>query len=85
MGQTDCAIGTAGMNLILDYQGTKDSFGKILRITAIAIADELCSAAELVMGKTLNCPVVVIRNYKYKESDSKINSIIRPENEDLFR
>jgi len=85
MGQTDCAIGIAGIDSIFDYQGTKDSFGKILRVTAIAISDELCSAAELVMGKTLNCPVVIIRNYKYKESDSKINSIIRPENEDLFR
>lgn len=85
MGQTNCAIGIAGMDAILDYQGTKDSFGKILRITAIAIADELCSAAELAMGKTLNCPVVIIRNYKYDKSDSKINSIIRPENEDLFR
>jgi coenzyme F420-0:L-glutamate ligase / coenzyme F420-1:gamma-L-glutamate ligase len=85
MGQTNCAIGVAGMDSILDYQGTKDSFGKILRITAIAIADELCSAAELVMGKTLNCPVVIIRNYKFNKSDSKITSIIRPENEDLFR
>jgi len=85
MGQTDCAIGIAGMEPILNYEGTKDSFGKTLRITAIAIADEICSAAELVMGKTLNCPVVIVRNYNYKESSSKINSIIRPENEDLFR
>jgi len=85
MGQTDCAIGIAGMEPILDYEGTKDSFGKTLRITAIAVADEICSAAELVMGKTLNCPVVIVRNYNYKESSSKINSIIRPENEDLFR
>ena len=72
-------------NLYLDYEGTKDSFGKTLRITAIAVADEICSAAELVMGKTLNFPVVIVRNYNYKESSSKINSIIRPENEDLFR
>jgi coenzyme F420-0:L-glutamate ligase / coenzyme F420-1:gamma-L-glutamate ligase len=85
MGQTDCAIGIAGMAPILDYAGTKDNFGKTLRITAIAVADEICSAAELVMGKTLNCPVVIVRNYNYKESSSKINSIIRPENEDLFR
>ncbi len=85
MGQTDCAIGIAGMEPILDYEGTKDNFGKTLRITAIAVADEICSAAELVMGKTLNFPVVIVRNYNYKESSSKINSIIRPENEDLFR
>jgi coenzyme F420-0:L-glutamate ligase / coenzyme F420-1:gamma-L-glutamate ligase len=85
LGQTDCAIGIAGMEPILNYEGTKDSFGKTLRVTAIAVADEICSAAELVMGKTLNCPVAIIRNYTYKESSSKINSIIRPENEDLFR
>jgi len=85
MGQTDCAIGIAGIESIHDYEGTKDSFGKTLRVTAIAIADEICSAAELVMGKTLNCPVVIVRNYNYKKSSAKINSIIRPENEDLFR
>lgn len=85
MGQTDCAIGIAGITPILDYEGTKDSFGKILRVTAIAIADEICSAAELVMGKTLHCPVVIVRNYNYNESSAKIKSIIRPENEDLFR
>lgn len=85
MGQTDVAIGIAGMDSILDYAGTMDNFGKKLRVTAIAISDELCSAAELVMGKTRNCPVAIIRNYKYDKSDSTINSIIRPEHEDLFR
>ncbi len=85
MGQTDCAIGIAGMEPILDYEGTKDSFGKILRVTAIAMADEICSAAELVMGKTRKCPVAIVRNYNYKDSSSKINSIVRPDNEDLFR
>ena len=85
MGQTDCAIGIAGIESIHDYEGTKDSFGKTLRVTAIAVADEICSAAELVMGKTLNCPVVIVRNFNYKKSSGKINSIIRPENEDLFR
>ena len=85
MGQTDVAIGIAGMDSILDYSGTMDNFGKKLRVTAIAISDELCSAAELVMGKTRNCPVAIIRNYKYDKSDSTINSIIRPEHEDLFR
>ncbi len=85
MGQTDVAIGIAGMDTIIDYEGTKDNFGKILRVTAIAISDELCSAAELVMGKTKNCPVAIIRNYKYEHIDSTIKSIIRPQNEDLFR
>jgi len=85
MGQTDVAIGIAGMDSILEYEGTKDSFGKILRVTAIAISDEICSAAELVMGKTKNCPVSLVRNYKYPHTDSTINPIIRTQNEDLFR
>lgn len=85
MGQTDVAIGIAGIDSILDYEGTKDNFGKLLRVTAIAISDELCSAAELVMGKTNNCPAVIIRNYKYKSTEATINPIIRPTNEDLFQ
>lgn len=85
MGQTNCAIGISGMKPILDYAGTKDSFEKTLRITAIAIADELCSAAELVMKKTTNCPVVIIRGYDFKNEISSIHDLIRPHNEDLFR
>ena len=85
MGQTNCAIGISGMSPILDYVGTKDSFEKTLRITAIAIADELCAAAELVMKKATNCPVAVIRGYDFKNESSSIHDLIRPQNEDLFR
>jgi len=85
MGQTNCAIGISGMNPILDYAGTKDTFGKTLRVTAIAIADELCSAAELVMKKAANCPIVIIRGYDFKNENSSINDLIRPPDEDLFR
>ena len=85
MGQTNCAIGIFGLDPILDYEGTRDKFGKILRVTAIAIADELCSAAELVMKKTANCPVVIIRNYEFTPEISPIHELIRPEKEDLFR
>ena len=85
MGQTNCAIGISGMKPILDYAGTKDSFEKTLRITAIAIADELCSAAELVMKKTTNCPVAIIRGCDFKNENSSIHDLMRPQNEDLFR
>lgn len=85
MGQTNCAIGISGMNPILDYAGTQDSFEKTLRVTAIAIADELCSAAELIMKKATNCPVVVIRGYDFKNEHSSIQGLIRSQNEDLFR
>lgn len=85
MGQTNCAIGISGLNPILDYSGTLDSFNRILRVTAIAIADELSAAAELVMEKTKKSPVVIIRNYSYDLMDTSIDDLIRPENEDLFK
>jgi coenzyme F420-0:L-glutamate ligase/coenzyme F420-1:gamma-L-glutamate ligase len=85
MGQTNYAIGISGLNPILDYTGTLDSFEKILRITAIAVADELSSAAELVMGKTLKCPVAIIRNYSFNIEEHVIDELIRPDNEDLFK
>ena len=85
VGQTNCAIGISGMSPILDYAGTRDTFGKTLRVTAIAIADELCSAAELVMKKAANCPIVIIRGYDFKNENSSIGNLIRPPDEDLFR
>ena len=69
MGQTNYAIGISGLNPIIDYAGTLDSFKRILRVSAIAIADELSSAAELVMGKSLKCPIVIIRDYAFNLED----------------
>ena len=85
MGQTNCAIGISGLNPILDYAGTLDSFGRILRVTEIAIADEFSAAAELVMGKTLNCPVVIIRDYLFEFGNYSASSLIRSEDHDLFK
>src|SRR5947209_6084142 len=58
-GQTNVAIGLSGILPISDYVGTKDSFGRVLRVTAIAIVDEICSAAELVMNKSRNTPIAI--------------------------
>ena len=85
MGQTNCAIGISGMNPLLDYEGTLDSFQKVLRVTEIAVSDELCAAAELEMKKTTKCPFVIIRGYSFNFEDYGIEKIVRPENEDLFR
>ena len=85
MGQTNHAIGVSGLNPVMDYAGTVDSFEKILRVTAIAIADELSSASELVMGKSLKCPIAIIRDYSFKLEKKSILELIRSENEDLFR
>ncbi|MEX0656689.1 MAG: coenzyme F420-0:L-glutamate ligase [Nitrosopumilaceae archaeon] len=85
MGQINCAVGVSGIEPIIDYAGTKDDFGKTLRVTAIAIADELCAASELVMGKSLRCPVAVVRNYKFDTATSTVQKLIRPKEQDLFR
>lgn len=85
LGQTNCAIGISGFNPILDYAGTRDNFGNVLRVTAIAIADEICGAAELLMKKTTKCPVVIIRGYAIQIEKSSIDQIIRSEKDDLFR
>jgi coenzyme F420-0:L-glutamate ligase/coenzyme F420-1:gamma-L-glutamate ligase len=84
-GQTNCAIGISGISSITDYVGTKDTFGKILHVTAIAIADEICSAAELVMGKALQTPIAIVRNYKISNSKGSVNDLLRKRSTDLFR
>ena len=85
LGQTDHAIGIAGIESIKNYEGKPDTFGKMMRVTAIAIVDELCAAAELVMGKTEKSPAAIIKNYSFESKNDSINSIIRDEDEDLFR
>jgi len=85
MGQTNHAIGISGLNPILDYAGTLDSFKRILHVTAIAVADELSASAELVMEKAKKCPVAIIRDYSFNAGENKINDLLRPENEDLFK
>ena len=85
LGQTNVAIGIAGLEPILDYNGKPDTFGKIMQVTAIAIADEICSASELVMGKVQKCPNVIVRNYNFSSSDAKIQKMLRSDHDDLFR
>ena len=85
LGQTDHAIGIAGIESIKNYEGKTDTFGKIMRVTAIAIVDELCAAAELVMGKVEKSPAAIIKNYNFNMKNDNITSIIRDEKEDLFR
>ena len=89
-GQTNVAIGISGINPLRSYIGKSDQYGRELRVTEIAIADEIASAAELVMEKALKVPVAIVRGYKYEfaqsenETKSNIGILIRNENEDLF-
>jgi len=85
LGQTDVAIGISGIEPILDYNGKPDTFGKIMQVTAIAVADEICSASELVMGKVQKCPIAIVRNYNFSLSTTKIQKMLRADHDDLFR
>jgi coenzyme F420-0:L-glutamate ligase/coenzyme F420-1:gamma-L-glutamate ligase len=85
-GQTNVAIGIAGINPIKSYIGTYDMYGRKLRVTEIAVADEIASASELVMGKAEGTPLAIIRGYNFeKASKASIKSLIRAKNRDLFR
>ena len=82
--QTNIALGVSGMSPITDYVGTKDNFGRILRVTEIATVDEICSAAELVMGKSIHVPIAIVRNYVFDDKAST-DTLNRTKSEDLFR
>src|SRR5918996_4809083 len=85
-GQTNVAIGLAGMVPIKGYIGEEDMNGKNLKVTEIAIVDELASAAELVMGKSKGIPVVVIKGFNFvKSENASIYELIREREKDLFR
>ncbi len=85
-GQTDCALGSAGIRPALDYAGRPDSFGRLLKTTLIATVDELAGAAELVMAKTERCPMALVRGTGLDITDGAKGaaSLIRSESEDLF-
>ena len=85
-GLVDVAIGISGIAAIVDLRGTPDALGRRLDVTEIAIADEVASAAELVMGKARNVPAVIMRGLDPAWfSDGSVRRLIRPTNEDLFR
>jgi coenzyme F420-0:L-glutamate ligase / coenzyme F420-1:gamma-L-glutamate ligase len=80
------AIGIAGMPGLIDFRGKKDIFGYKLRITQIAAADELASAASLIMGQAdEKLPIVHVRGFPYPLRKSSIKELIRLKEKDLFR
>ena len=84
-GQTNIAIGVAGMEPLHSYIGQYDPHGYELRVTALCVADELASAAELVMGKIDRVPVAVVRGFPFEAGDRGARSLVRPPERDLFR
>lgn len=84
-GQINNAIGSSGIDTIIDYRGKKDTRCMTLQATMIAVADELAGAAELVMNKLDNIPVALIRGYHYIPSMANTRSLLRSSENDLFR
>ena len=84
-GLTEICLGIAGMNPILDLRGTTDLGGRELHHTVVAIADEIASAAGLLMEKAGAIPVVVVRGYQYEPFEGSAKILIRPAEADLFR
>ena len=84
-GHVNFAIGVAGISPLKDYKGTPDAYGRILKVTNIAIADEMASAAELVTAKAINVPAAIVRGYEYAQEPDGIRHVVRERSRDLFR
>ncbi len=84
-GQVNFAIGLSGVRALLDYRGSLDMYGRELKATVIAVADEIAAAAELVMGKNRGVPVVIVRGCEHLIGEGRGRDLVRDEREDLFR
>jgi coenzyme F420-0:L-glutamate ligase/coenzyme F420-1:gamma-L-glutamate ligase len=87
-GQTDAAIGAAGVLPVIDHRGRPDTFGTRLEVTVAAVADEIAAAADLVKAKTSGIPVAIVRGRTDLVTDQDGpggRALIRPQAEDMFR
>jgi len=87
-GQTDTAIGAAGVMPMRDHRGRQDTFGNVLEVTIAAVADEIAAAADLVKQKTTGVPVAIVRGLSDLVTDAAgpgAAALIRPAEDDMFR
>jgi coenzyme F420-0:L-glutamate ligase/coenzyme F420-1:gamma-L-glutamate ligase len=87
-GQTDTAIGAAGVMVVRDHRGEADAFGKTLEVTVAAVADEIAAAGDLVKGKALQIPVALVRGLESlvtAEDGPGARALVRPAADDMFR
>ncbi|WP_016699403.1 coenzyme F420-0:L-glutamate ligase [Actinoalloteichus spitiensis] len=84
-GQTDAAIGAAGLPVLHGYAGRVDQHGNELAVTSVALADEIAAAADLVKGKLGGVPVAVVRGLRLVDDGSTARALVRPVEQDLFR
>jgi coenzyme F420-0:L-glutamate ligase/coenzyme F420-1:gamma-L-glutamate ligase len=83
-GQTDAAIGAAGIAVLHGYAGAHDRHGNELLVTEVAVADEIAAAADLVKGKLTGVPVAVVRGLTLRDDGSNGRTLVRAGEEDLF-
>ncbi|MGH2402502.1 MAG: coenzyme F420-0:L-glutamate ligase [Candidatus Limnocylindria bacterium] len=83
-GIVNVAVGSAGIEALLDLRGTPDAAGRDMQATVIAIADELASAADLAGGKVEQRPVVVVRGFAWRPSDAGASVLVMEAERDLF-
>ncbi|MBX7450599.1 coenzyme F420-0:L-glutamate ligase [Mycolicibacterium sp. 3033] len=83
-GQTDVAIGAAGLEVLHGYAGEHDQHGNELIVTEIAVADEIAAAADLVKGKLTAVPVAVVRGLTVRDDGSTARNLVRAGEDDLF-
>ncbi len=86
-GVTDTAIGCAGIAAVVDLRGSTDALGRELKVTEVALVDEIAAAADLVMGKSKGVPVAIVRGLDeaWFRPGSVAKEIVRPPADDLFR
>jgi coenzyme F420-0:L-glutamate ligase/coenzyme F420-1:gamma-L-glutamate ligase len=84
-GIVDVAIGVSGLLPLDDLRGTPDVDGRVMKSTVRAVADEIASAAELVLGKTARRPIALVRGARFVRGEGRIADLIMPEEMDLFR
>jgi coenzyme F420-0:L-glutamate ligase/coenzyme F420-1:gamma-L-glutamate ligase len=85
LGQTDVAVGLAGMGALADYRGRPDGDGRVLEVTEMAVPDEVAAAADLVKGKLARVPAALLRGVARPPGDGTARQLVRPAAEDLFR
>jgi hypothetical protein len=85
LGQTDVAVGLAGMGALDDWRGRTDGDGRLLEVTEVAVADEVAAAADLVKGKASRVPAALLRGVPRPKGDGTARDLVRPPADDLFR
>jgi coenzyme F420-0:L-glutamate ligase/coenzyme F420-1:gamma-L-glutamate ligase len=84
-GLVNVALGVSGVAPLIDYRGQEDSHGRAMKVTVMAVADEIASAAELVMKKSAGIPVAIVRGFDYDIANGSGSELIRAPELDLFR